>query len=151
MKQLTVDFYNVSSDTKYVTKKLSMLLEGKVFYLKSMQNTLDVHISTTHSEDEIENAHYCYIREFGKYYFITSKDYDTGNQLILNLHEDVLQCFDEGLRNLYAFVERQEFKYNPYFHDELLPVRVNRVIGSEQIGNIGNPSGNNVVITVTSA
>lgn len=145
---MIVDFYSNLSDNRVVSKNLSLMKEGVNFILKMPTNSDSPQLDLK-KDDDILNSNYCYIRDFGKYYFIESIDFVEGGRIIINCHIDVLQTFGDEIRSLYTFVERQEFKYNPYIVDPELPVKSSRVIGVQLLGELGNPSGNNVALTVS--
>lgn len=50
------------------------------------------------------NYNYAYIPFFDRYYFIRSKEVDTGNRLFLHLHEDYLASFKSEILSKNAFI-----------------------------------------------
>lgn len=62
-------------------------------------------------------ANYCFIPQFGRYYFIKNVKIVRENIYELELHVDVLQTYRSQIRNLEAIVNRQEYIYEPLLSD----------------------------------
>ena len=72
--------------------------------------------------DILPNFNYIYIPIWNRYYYvneITSVRYGLWR---ISLHVDVLMTYKVDILNLNAIIDRQEFKYNRYITDRLLPV-----------------------------
>lgn len=94
------------------------------------------------------DCNYLYIPVFKRYYFITKREIDNYNMLWIEGMPDDLSNWWSYLKNINCLIERQEFVWNPFIQDTLLPVRTERQISFKKIGNIGNPKGQNIVLTV---
>lgn len=94
------------------------------------------------------DCNYVYIPEFKRRYFITKREIDSYNILWIECDPDDLANWWQYVKNKTVLIERQEFVWNPYIQDTLLPVRTERKISFKKIGNIGNPNGHNIVLTV---
>lgn len=77
-----------------------------------------------------------YLKAFDKYYFITKPPeiIRTGLYLV-ECHEDVLQTFQSGIKNLKGIVARNEFLIDAYIPDSKIPQRNFTKRASKKIGN----------------
>lgn len=104
------------------------------------------------------SANYAYIPLFNRYYVINDIISIRNNIWRLNMSVDVLMSYKKEIRNLYAFVNRNEFDYNKYIRDDLVSFyydknvveyipakgnKVNKTFSTEQDG-----IHNNIAITV---
>lgn len=64
------------------------------------------------------NANYCYIPQFGRYYYITDIVSIRNNLWSISLYVDVLMSNREAILNCKGFVERNEFKHNNMLIDK---------------------------------
>lgn len=95
-----------------------------------------------------EQCNYVKIPRFNRSYFVTKREMDNYGILWITCETDDLTNWWSYVKNKTVLVERQEFVWNPYIQDSLLPVRTERKISFKKIGNIGNPNGHNIVLTV---
>lgn len=101
--------------TKYITS------------VGTLQGTLRDECSITDptiiiQSDTLPNFNYVHIPIWNRYYYvneITSVRYGLWR---ISLHVDVLMSYKLDILNLNAIIDRQEFKYNRYLTDRLLPV-----------------------------
>lgn len=66
----------------------------------------------------VPNFNYCYIEEFGRYYFIDEVFSVRNNLWELSLRVDVLMTYKNNIYNCYGFVDRCEFINNPNIYDD---------------------------------
>ena len=114
---MIIKFYKNLSDKNHVDKDITQIGSD-------MPGTLRDNCSIINPVIQIEAftgfdltlCNYCYIPEFGRYYYInnitlTNKLYE------LSMHVDVLMSYKEEIRSNNAIVSRQENKYNLYLQD----------------------------------
>ena len=147
-----VKFYKSVADRKKADKTNALtliqdygnaitLLEGSSVeepYFRLDPKAIDNHISDTN---------YFYIGDFKRYYFITEKFLGNGGLLYIRGKSDPLFSFFNELKEINAFIERQEKVYDADLNDSLLPIseRTNyRVIS---FGTV--PSAYNFYVTTT--
>lgn len=82
------------------------------------------------------NYNYCYVPDFGRYYFISPPEVSMGGIMVLHCTVDALTSWAGGIRGLRSMIERQEFKYNPYMHDNLLPIANGSIIDTINVGSV---------------
>ena len=65
---------------------------------------------------------YCYIKEWGRYYYITDISCDSGKKIILTLAVDALNTWRDGIKNSPVTVIRSESVGINYVPDKQLPI-----------------------------
>lgn len=76
----------------------------------------------------ISDANYMYIPEFGRYYFIVDVVMNINRQYIITGQVDVLMSYKEYLKGISCYIERNEFDYDPFVEDSLLPMRADKLV-----------------------
>ena len=64
-------------------------------------------------------VNYCYIPEFGRYYFVHSPVLESGSAMIIQCNCDVLMSFRADILELDCICTRNEFDFNPYIQDDI--------------------------------
>lgn len=116
---LTIKFYKTGDDPRVANKSLTEIagLSGTNYVLKedtSVQRPVILADGTFDS-----NANYCYIKEFGRYYFIENIQIVQGQLYEISCRCDVLTtAFKSGeLGGVSGIVFRQQKDYNLYIDD----------------------------------
>lgn len=65
-------------------------------------------------------SNYVYIKEFNRYYFINDIISVRNNMWRINMYVDVLMSYKKQIKNLKAFVNRNEFTFDEYVKDDLI-------------------------------
>lgn len=116
---MTVTLYNNSSDPRKLYKSLSALgssLTCNVTAPCSVENpSFKLLID---SNNYVIKANYLYVSDWGKYYYITNREIQNNNEIILNCHIDVLMSFKDAIRNTDVVCERSTSNVNKYIPDE---------------------------------
>lgn len=76
----------------------------------------------------IMSANYCYISDFGRYYFIADKTCDVNGLWTISCKVDVLESFKNDIYHLKGIVQRQKDNYNMYLKDDKIPVDCRKAI-----------------------
>lgn len=111
---MTITLYNTSSETNRVTKKLTneINLSGT---LRESTSVINPSILIEYNGNITSN--YCYISEFGRYYFINNITYE-GNKLFrLDLSVDVLMSYRADILKQTCIVKRNQNSWNLYIPD----------------------------------
>lgn len=66
---------------------------------------------------KVIDFNYVYIPDLNRYYFVENYIYLTNNLVEINLRIDVLMTYRVGINQLDAFIDRNEFTYNPRIID----------------------------------
>lgn len=144
---MNVIFYTNSSDPKKCGKALNQLT-NVIECKKKYDTTITAPVLTTKEFDGWQEANYCYIEDFNRFYALEPITSTLGGLLEIPCHVDVLETYKDYVKSIRTFVERQENVYSPYITDEELPVRVTRTQQAYSIGHLGNPTGRNIAITI---
>ena len=112
---MKIVLYNNKSDSRVLNKSIEQLAEIDVI-LKSAQNIMSPEIMLQTKTLPI-NANYCYISDFGRYYFINAQRLDNGNIGRIELVVDVLMSFKNLILKSTVVAERTSNKYNRYLPD----------------------------------
>ena len=100
------------------------------------------------SVSNIANANYCYIAEFGRYYYIVDKTADVNGVWTLNLKVDVLESFKNDIYHLHGIVQRQKDNYDMYLKDDKIPVGARKIVAVRKFASIFNGTHPSVVMLV---
>lgn len=143
---MNVNFYVCTDDKRKVTKNLTPLnsLTCNIKDKSSLKNPSL--ILSKKSFNSINNCNYCYISDFGRYYFIENITLLTAERVLIECKCDVLMSFNGGIRSLNGMIDRQENLHNPYIIDNSVPIRSERIVSYHKIGAL---EGNSILLTVT--
>lgn len=112
------------NDPKTLSKTLTTLKQVNATPFESM-NILHPKLILEYDPD-INSGNYCYIPEFGKYYFMYIT-FDTGRRTVLNCDIDPLKTWDNAIRNCKGTILRSESIGAPtQIVDNKLPIDPNR-------------------------
>ena len=112
---MKIILYNNKSDSRVINKSIEQLAEIDVI-LKNANNIMSPEIMLQTKTLPIE-ANYCYIADFGRYYFINAQRLDNGNVSKIELTVDVLMSFKDMILRSTVVAERTTNKYNRYLPD----------------------------------
>lgn len=91
------------------------------------------------SVSNIISANYCYIAEFGRYYYIVDKTADANGLWTIALKVDVLKSFASSIDDLKGIVQRQRDNYDMYLKDDKIPVSARKTVAIKQLGSVVAP------------
>lgn len=118
---MTITFYNNSSDPRIVRKNLSTIAT-----YNNVQVTADMGIESPtiliNMFSGIQNCNYCYISEFGRYYYL-SPNVVNGNQVTFSGEVDVLMSFYNRFSSSDCIAERSSNAANNELEDKMLPFK----------------------------
>ena len=112
---MKIVLYNNKSDSRVLNKSIEQITEIDVI-LKSAQNIMAPEIMLQTKTLPI-NANYCYISDFGRYYYINAQRLENGNISRIDLTVDVLMSFKDMILKSKVVAERTTNKYNRYLPD----------------------------------
>lgn len=107
----------------------------------------DVLIETS---TNISMYNYCYIAEFGRYYFIKNITSIRQGLWRISLKCDVLMTYNSQIKTLECIVDRSSSNYNALIHDPEFMLQSNTRIRTKTFGYTFQPSSNTYVLTVVS-
>lgn len=83
---------------------------------------------------QLKECNYCYIPEFGRYYYINNINLK-GQLYELICHVDVLTSFKDSIRDNEAIISRQQKTYNLYLRDGAFKCEAGNIIQIKQFGS----------------
>ena len=93
-----------------------------------------------------QKFNYCYISEFGRYYFVTNVTY-AQQFMEVALKVDALSSFADDLEDVKVLITRSTNRYDMYLPDPDTPVRSDKLIGTQLFYN--GFGGESMVLAVT--
>lgn len=137
--------YN-QSENNTIGKKVSTVSTVEVVAKNSISVNKPVLIITYSSN--IKTANYCYISEYGRYYYIDEIIYLTGNRAEIHLSCDVLESFKNDILNLPCIIDKQQnkSKANMYLNDGSYVVQSNETNSIVSFPNGFNDNGEFILI-----
>ena len=95
MADLKVQFYKCNSDKRKVDKKIVAVGDEFTIYTRGSMNELDpVFVFNNYKTiGEWRDINYLYCPNLERYYYITSKEYDSKGFCTLSCHVDVLKTY----------------------------------------------------------
>lgn len=125
-------FYRNSADKNMVDKTefLSLVSTESIIF---KQETSIINPTIVLETTSFPNFNYVYIKELSRYYFITSIISIRNNLWEINLSIDVLMSYKDGIKSLKAFVDRNEYDFNPSIVDTKMVIESGYNISSMEI------------------
>lgn len=93
MISTSVDFYNYVGDLRKIDKPIGTRLKQASVYLSETCDVLTPRFSMHYDETAIKNYNYCYISDWGRYYYITDWSTDSAGKMYAQLSIDVLKTY----------------------------------------------------------
>ena len=115
---MNATLYTNNSPKENVSKSLTQVATATINLLEqtSITNPKIVY------EGADINFDYIYIQELGRYYYVVEAVSLVTGIWQITCKEDVLETYASQIKNHSALIERQEFTYNPYLKDNLVPM-----------------------------
>ena len=131
---ISVQFGTCSCENEVVDKSGSVTLGTAVSCV--MVNT-DIINPILKVESDKVNSTYCYISDFGRYYFVESCEGTTGAHCFLRCHVDVLYSYKSDILGLNCLVMRNEDinKWKRDLTDRCIPASNRRYTFGKNFGN----------------
>lgn len=112
---MNITFYKNTSEPNTINKTLS----GALSLTGALRDESSVYSPNFRvcSNSDLTQYNYCYIPQFGRYYYISEIVIERTGIWNIALRCDVLESFKNSILNLEATIQRQENEYNLYFAD----------------------------------
>lgn len=122
----TISLYKTTSENNRVVKALSAVKEmsGE---LRNKTSVLNPSIRIESAEN-ISGYNYCYIPEFGRYYYITDITSVRTNIWEVSMRCDVLMSYSVQIKALKPIIERDETGQSAGLVDSDLPISINKKV-----------------------
>lgn len=82
----------------------------------------------------VPGCNYAYIEQFGRYYYITDITSIRNGLWEISMHVDVYMSFADEIKSNSAVLARQQYLYNMYLTDNMLPLRAETITTDHRIG-----------------
>lgn len=127
---MKVIFFKNLSDNKTCVKELTDPVEKDIIIKTVPMEGIDIMdpVFIIKMDKSLYKYNYCYIEDFGKYYYFNTPKVVNNNLLRVNMHVDVLQTYWEEFKGNNAIVDRAENVFNLYLQDGKLPVEQKTII-----------------------
>lgn len=123
---MTITFYKNLSDNVVVDKNITQIGNAQSGTLREACSIIDPVIKFEDFTDfDITATNYCYIEEYGRYYYINNIVTITDKLYEIHCHVDVLKTYASGIRSNSAVISRQEKQYNLYLQDGVFKTYAN--------------------------
>ena len=151
---IVISFMKCNSENNVIGKSWDeetgdiISLEGKLIYNQSISTPRII------IEGDIRGYNYCYISEFGRFYYIKDIVLKENHFEEISLGVDVLQSFKDYILECNSLVERQENEYNTYYNNSYVWTKQNKnvvtvpFVGSDGEGFKFSRSNNTYILTV---
>lgn len=127
-----------TADERYVGKYANSKLQnasGKPYVITIKDSTSVITPTILLTLDSIPNFNYVFIEQFNRYYFVDNVTSLRNSLWEISLREDVLETYADGIQNLTAFVDRNEYEFNPDIIDEDYAVELGQTVDDDVIDN----------------
>ena len=141
---MNIDFFINNSDDDTINKSLTAVT--------SLQGSLKEPCNIENPEITIENsgvlgANYCYISEFGRYYYINNQIILSNNRVKLGLTVDVLESFKTQILGLETIIENSTSQNDNYLSSDIWRANVKTKTDILNFPSGFNESGSFILIT----
>lgn len=147
---MQIILYNSTAESNRVDKSTSIevlfTLDG---FLRDGCSILDPVVKVSMpAGTNVSKINYAYIADFGRYYFVTDIRVDRNLTWEISMHSDPLMSFKEQLLNVTCMVARNEFNFDAYLNDQLMPFKNTLTVFEKQINSNLTASSPSVVCIV---
>lgn len=143
---MIANFYSTSSDEKKVDKSLNSLGSCDCQLQEPCEVLRPVIIVDRSEISNFAMCNYMHIPNLGRYYYAKLRMLP-GGMLEVTGNVDALMSWRGGIRGVTCDIVRQEYNFNEFYVDTLLPKRSSKNIQYLKIGEI--PANNGIYLTVT--
>lgn len=133
---MTLYIYNTTSDEDHLLKDITNLI-GE--HSGAVRGEIDVQFPSVTVNATLKSGNYCYIPDFGRYYWIREKTIIREGITSISLESDPLMSFAAQILTLSAYVYRSSVDYNMDMADRKTPCVVYdrpQVIAPRGIGGV---------------
>lgn len=136
---MTIELFNNTSDNNNLNKSLTSH-GNKQCDIKGEIDLIRPTFVVGHVSNQFKDCNYCYVPDYGRYYYITNKKGLLGNRMMLECVVDPLMSFKDAIKEMSVIADRANASIrNPYFDNGTL---VNDCKHTKQIINFNNGFSN---------
>ena len=142
----TIQLFQYSGDPRIVSKTLGSPVSEHTFLLKEGCSIDRPVIQFSASASIMATLNYCYIADFGRYYWITDRNSMVNGVMELTLESDPWTSFDTQLRAVSATVDRSASNWQGFLYDNGYQILAYKTAA---IRNFQNAIDNDTMILTT--
>lgn len=115
---MLVVFGSTLNDNNNLVKEFTTINEVNA-NLKKDTSIINPVFEISYTElSNLKNINYCYVADFGRYYYVDNIDMGVGGIMFVNCSVDVLMSFKDSIKNIEGTVKRAENLSNGYIIDD---------------------------------
>lgn len=141
---MTIDFYMNNSDPDKINKSLTPV-DIMTGFLKESCDIVKPSITVSHSG--VINANYCYIPEFGRYYFISNQKILTAGTVRIDLSVDPLYTYKNQILSIPCIIDNSTSDNNAHLTSDIFKATVKSATDVLTFPSGFNESGEFILIT----
>ena len=148
---MKIILYVNMSDKYTVNKTLSDAIELEGSALRDESNNIETPVIRIVSDAKVFQYNYCYIEDFGRYYWFTTPVTIIRNGVYeLNLESDPLMSFKEDFLQNSGYIETSKQYGNFYLDDGNMPIQQNTKLSTVKSYPSASPftGGSSIVMNV---
>lgn len=142
----TIQLFQYSGDPRIVSKTLGTPVSEHTFLLKEGCSIDRPVIQFSAAAAIMATLNYCYIQDFGRYYWITDRNSMVNGVVELTLESDPWTSFDRQLREVSATVDRSASNWQGFLYDNGYQILAYKTAA---IRNFPNAIDNDTMILTT--
>lgn len=131
---MTITLYKSTAENNRIDKT-SFITQVASYTGTLREQTNILHPSVLIEQTALPVFNYAYIPDFGRYYFVRGIESYRNNLWRVDLDVDVLMTYRVAIDTVPLIVKRNEYTYNPYLVDNLVPVTKTPIITVTEISN----------------
>lgn len=118
---MNITLYNCTAENNMLDKTSMMSVVASYSGAVARSNVSIMHpvLILQESISNIKSANYCYIEDFGRYYYIKEKSCDANGLYTLVLAVDVLMSFKSAILANKGIVSKNTYLYNMYLPGDI--------------------------------
>ena len=136
---MEITLYKTRSDRKSVTKSVTDGVTRSVTLKGSYQVETPVFMLSRGDNEYFNGYNYLYCKELNSWYY-AELTLMPGNMVQIACSIDALMTHRDEIYGLNCMIERQEFVFNPYINDSMMPVSQGSIIEAIDVGAVGDNS-----------
>lgn len=111
--------YNNHSDPLVLSKNITKINVADVTLQFSDECSVENPVIRVSITNDWKACNYVFLEELGRYYYVESRTYPSGNEMLLNLHVDVLMSHQQQVRNSPCIAGRSASAVNKFIPDDV--------------------------------
>lgn len=125
---MDIAFLHTDSPNNMLNKNYTPVAGFDTIYARNNVSLVTPDITLETTPAVTNEANYAYISEFGRFYFIESREVLNNGLMRFQLRCDVLMTFQGDILDCHGIVDRQKDNYDMYIKDQMIPVDCRKAV-----------------------